>query len=282
MKRVTAILLAAVALIAGAVFVLRPASTPESPRRSGGGPSPETTSAPAPPPLALPAPAPVGSPPPAGGDATKTCLVLGTVRLAAPPPRRKPIPMDADPACAALHSAPMLSEAIVTGADFGLRWAFVYVRKGALPVASPSHPVLLVQDGCRYEPHVLGIQVGQLLLIRNNDSLLHNIHALPFSNKEFNFGQPSKGMEEARQFITQEIMVKVKCDVHPWMSAWIGVLEHPYFAVTDAAGAYSLPELPAGRYELEVWHETYRSVSRTIDLRPGDRVEANFQLDARK
>ncbi|MBV8880942.1 MAG: hypothetical protein JO332_13310 [Planctomycetaceae bacterium] len=192
--------------------------------------------------------------------------------------------MDADPKCAAMHAdAPMMDD-IVADADGNVQWAFVYVKKGAegkKPTDAPA-PAVINQTGCRYEPHVLGIVVGQDLIIKNSDDLLHNIHALPFSNKEFNFGQPTKGLEEKKQFTTQEVMVKVKCDVHPWMSAWIGVVDHGFFAVTGADGKYAIPGgLPDGKYTVEVWHEGYKSVTAEVEVKGGAAV-ADLELADKK
>ena len=209
-------------------------------------------------------------------------VVHGDVRLTAAPARKKWIVMDADPRCASLHAGRVPSEEVVVDAKLGVRWAFVYVKEGARPAVAPAVPMLLAQSGCRYDPHVVGIQVGQPLLVRNDDPLLHNIHALPFANQVFSFGQPAQGQEGRVWFKTPEVMVQVRCDVHPWMTAWIGVLDHPYFAVTDSAGAYALPELPPGFYTVEVWHEAYRSVAKRIELNPGEETVLNFRLDDRK
>ncbi len=190
--------------------------------------------------------------------------------------------MDADPGCALLHAEPPLSEEIRVGPDLGLRWAFVYVKEGARPSPPPRAPAFLAQAGCLYRPHVLGVQVGQPLAIVNEDPLLHNVHVLPFANREFNFVPPTQGLEARRIFRSPEVMIRVVCDVHPWMRAWIGVLDHPYFAVTDAEGAYALPELPAWLYTVEAWHEAYRSVAEIVELRAGEGAVVNFRLDDRK
>lgn len=190
--------------------------------------------------------------------------------------------MDADPGCALLHAEPPLSEEIRVGPDLGLRWAFVYVKEGARPSPPPRAPAFLAQAGCLYRPHVLGVQVGQPLAIVNEDPLLHNVHVLPFANREFNFVPPTQGLEARRIFRSPEVMIRVVCDVHPWMRAWIGVLDHPYFAVTDAEGAYALPELAAGLYTVEAWHEAYRSVAEIVELRAGEGAVVNFRLDDRK
>lgn len=210
--------------------------------------------------------------------------ISGTVKIKGDVKKRKKIKMDADPKCAAMHAEPPLMEDIVVDANGNVQWAFVYVKKGAegKKPTDPPAPAVINQTGCHYEPHVLGIVVGQDLTIKNSDDLLHNIHALPFSNKEFNFGQPTKGLEEKKQFTTPEVMVKVKCDVHPWMSAWIGVLDHGFFAVTGADGKYAIPAgLPDGKYTVEVWHEGYKSVSSDVEVKGGT-ATADFELTDKK
>jgi hypothetical protein len=217
----------------------------------------------------------------AGPEApVKGASISGTVKVKGDVKKRKKIKMDADPKCAAMHAEPPLTEDIVVDGNGNVQWAFVYVKKGAegKKPTEAQPPAVINQTGCHYEPHVLGIVVGADLTIRNSDDLLHNIHALPFSNKEFNFGQPSKGLEEKKQFSTQEVMVKVKCDVHPWMSAWIGVVDHGFFAVTGPDGKYAIPAgLPDGKYTVEVWHEGYRNVSSDVEVKGGTAV-ADFEL----
>ena len=209
--------------------------------------------------------------------------ITGVVKVT-DPPRRKKIKMDADPKCAALHADAPLSDEVVCDANGNVQYAFVWIKTGlegkALP--KPSAPAVIDQKGCRYEPHVVGVMVGQELLIKNSDDLLHNIHALPFENKEFNFGQPSKGMEEKKTFTKQEVMVKVKCDVHPWMSAWVGVVAHPCFAVTDAAGKFEIKGVPPGKYQVEVWQEKYKSVVSEVEVKAGAATTANFEMKEKR
>ncbi len=191
--------------------------------------------------------------------------------------------MDADPYCTALHAEQVYADTLVLDAKNNLRWAFVTVKQGleGRTFTAPAAPVTLAQEGCRYEPHMLGLQVGQPLVIVNRDPLLHNIHALPFVNQGFNFGQPMQGLEQTKIFSAPEIL-SVRCDVHPWMSAWIGVVEHPFYAVTDAGGRYALPELLPGRYRIEAWHEACEPVSREIDVTAGNGLDLDFVLDLRK
>jgi hypothetical protein len=124
--------------------------------------------------------------------------------------------------------------------------------------------------------------VNQPINIYNNDPLLHNVHALAFVNKEFNFGLPQAGLFETRRFSRKEVMVRIKCDVHPWMAAWVGVLDHPYFSVTSETGAYGIVNLPPGRFRVTVWHEHYASVDREVDVPSGGDAKLDFFLDARK
>ncbi len=209
--------------------------------------------------------------------------VAGTVKLKGDAPKRRKIKMDADPKCAAMHADAPLQDDIVVSADGGVQYAFVYVKTGleGKKFDAPKEPAKLDQKGCRYDPHVVGVMIGQDLEISNSDDLLHNIHALPFVNKEFNFGQPTKGLTEKKQFSQKEIMVKVKCDVHPWMSAWVGVSEHPFFAVTDANGKFSIKGIPDGKYTFEVWQEKYKSVSVEAEVK-GGAAAVNFELADKK
>jgi hypothetical protein len=228
-------------------------------------------------------------PAPAKVDAfvpVKGASISGTVKVKGEVKKRKKIKMDSVPACAALHADAPLMDDIVVDENGNCQWAMVYVKKGAegQKPKDAAAPALINQIGCRYEPHVQGIQVGQDLIVRNSDEFLHNIHALPFANKEFNFGQPTKGLEEKKQFTVTEFNppVKVKCDVHPWMGAWIGVFDHGFYAVSGADGKYAIPGgLTDGKYTVEVWHEGYKSVSADVDVKGGAGV-AQFELTEKK
>ena len=246
----------------------------------------EAPKAPAPAPAPAPSPKPeepVKAPAPAVVAAPVNPQDVGSIAglvKVVDPPRRKKIKMDADPKCAALHADAPLSDEVVVDANGGVQYAFVWIKTGleGKTLPPPATQAVIDQKGCRYEPHVVGVMVGQELLIRNSDDLLHNIHALPFENKEFNFGQPSKGMEEKKSFAKQEVMVKVKCDVHPWMSAWVGVVAHPCFAVTDAAGKFEIKGVPPGKYTVEVWQEKYKSVTADVEVKAGAATAANFEM----
>jgi plastocyanin len=207
------------------------------------------------------------TPPPAsGGGAT----LSGTTRFAGPAPVRKPIKMSADANCAKMHSGTVLSEDTIVDANGQLQNVFVYVKsgiQGSFP--PPATPAVLDQKGCMYAPRVTGVQVGQTIRILNSDPTLHNVHALPKKSKEFNIGMPRQGMEITRKFDQPEVMVQFKCDVHPWMASWVGVLPHPYFAVSDAAGAWSIAGLPPGTYTVEAWHAKLGTQSQTVAVTAG-------------
>jgi len=210
-------------------------------------------------------------------------FIRGVVKILGEPPKRRLAKLYADPKCADLHPGGILRDDIVVDLGNNVQWAFVYIAKGVKGTPkAPLLPVLLDQVGCRFEPHVLGVRVNQPINIYNNDRLLHTVHAMPYDNKEFNLGLPEWKQFETRTFTRPEIMIRVKCDIHPWMWAWIGVLDHPYFSVTSETGSYGIAQVPPGRYTVRVWHELYASVDREVEIEPGADVRLDFFLDARK
>ena len=191
--------------------------------------------------------------------------------------------MDADPVCIKENKSPQFQETYTMAADGkGLANVFVYVRDGLGNAVFdvPTEPVRLDQKDCRYHPHVFGIRVGQPLEILNSDPTLHNIHALPKGNQEFNNGQPIQGMKMTHIFTAKEVMVPVKCDVHGWMNAYVAVLDHAYFATTDKDGKFELKSLPPGTYTIEVWHEKLGAITRSVTLGPQDSKEITFMFRA--
>jgi plastocyanin len=187
------------------------------------------------------------------GSLATAADITGKVKLTGTPPPEKPIALD--PTCGKMHEKPITTRHYVVGEGSGLANVFVYVKEGAKPGAAPAGkgPVL-DQVGCEYSPYVMGVQAGQHFDVRNSDALLHNVHALPKNNKERNVGQPVKGMVSDFVFDKPEVLVKFKCDVHPWMFAYVGVAENPYYAVTDKDGNFKISGLPAGDYTIEAYH----------------------------
>lgn len=218
--------------------------------------------------------APTAATAPAGGSAT----IAGTVSYSNGDPDTE-IAMDADPVCVGLHPDAAHTQMIVAGDAGGLANVFVYVKSGlsgSYPAPDESH--LLDQQGCMYSPHVSGMQVGQTLVIRNSDPTLHNVHALPAVNAEFNKGQPFQGMEFEHTFKQPEVMIRFKCDVHPWMSSYMAVVDHPFFAVSGGDGSFSIGDLPAGTYTLEAWHETLGTQTQEVTVGDGESVEVSFDF----
>ena len=182
-------------------------------------------------------------------------------------PAAEKFKMSADAYCAKLHPGDVKKEDVVVGADKGLANVFVYVKSGISGTyPPPAAPAVIDQSGCTYHPHVFGMVAGQSLDIVNSDDTLHNIHSLPEKNEAFNLGMPVKGMKYTKKFDKLEVMVRIKCDVHGWMSAWCGVLPHPFFAVTAADGTYAIKDLPAGTYTIEAWHERFGTQTQQVTV----------------
>src|SRR5215813_2217549 len=214
------------------------------------------------------APASTGAAAPAAAvDPATAATVTGKVTFAGTPPPAQAVRLSSDPYCEKANPG-LKTETEVVGSDGSVGNVFVYVkdRLGNHTFPTPSEPVVLDQKGCHYAPHVLGIQIGQPLQIVNSDDTLHNVHGLAKSNKEFNQGQPIQGMKMTHTFSTKEVMIPFKCDVHGWMNAWIGVLDHPYYAVTSTDGTFSLKGLPPGTYTIEAWHEKLGTQTQTVTL----------------
>ena len=231
----------------------------------GGGDSTEpAASSSTPEPAAAEPSAPIGS-----------ATITGTVSFDGEVPAKSRVRLDAD--CSALHEGVVMSDNIMVD-NGNLANVFVYVKEGLgdRTFTPPAEPVVFDQQGCMYTPHVFGVQVGQTLKILNSDPFLHNINAQAETNRPFNFGMPKKGDERERSFRVPEIMVHIKCDVHPWMGAYAGVVGHPFFATSGFDGAFSIEGLPAGDYTLEAWHEEFGTMTTTVSVTDGGSATADF------
>lgn len=204
--------------------------------------------------------------------------IRGTVRYAGPD-TDTPIDFKADPKCAGMNQGPADTET-VAAQDGKLANVFVYVKSGLeqyeFPV--PADKKVLDQQGCMYRPRVSGVMVGQTLVVKNSDDTVHNVHALPKVNREFNNSQPFQNMELEKKFTQPEVMVHFKCDVHRWMNAWMGVLPHPYYAVSAEDGAFALDKLPPGTYTVEAWHEKLGTQSQQVTVSPKQTAEITFDF----
>jgi len=220
---------------------------------------------------------PATSAPVESAGAVGTSSISGSIRFEGNVPTLRPLQMDADPGCAKKHSGDVMSELLVLGENNALANVLVYVTGGLAggSYAPPSDPVVIDQVGCQYSPHVVSVQTGQALTILNSDGLLHNVHGLPKANSPFNRAMPAT-VKEANYNFDKEEVFKVKCDVHPWMGAWIGVFAHPFHGVTGTGGNFSLDGLPAGNYEIEALHERLGTLTAQVTVADGETATHDF------
>lgn len=225
---------------------------------------------------------PSESAPQAGGqsvDPATAGRVAGEVLFEGAAPPATPIEMKGNPECSLLHAEEVPGEdALVSGGR--LQNVFVYVKSGlaGYRFAAATSPVVIDQKGCLYLPHVSGAMVSQPILLLNSDPTLHNIHAFAGEVSAWNVGLPFQGMKIERKFASPQVMVKLKCDVHPWMLAYVGIVAHPYFAVTGADGTFSLTNLPPGSYLFEAWHERFGTRTATVELAPQEAKRVSFSF----
>ena len=204
----------------------------------------------------------------AAATAADAATITGLVKLDGAPPKMPAIQMSADPYCLSQHpnGTGAQDEEVVTGPAGELANVIVYVQN-APNTPPPTTPALLAQKGCRYLPHVQVVEVGQPLQIRNDDATLHNVHAMPEANSQFNEGQPVQGMVSTKKFDKVEMKpFRVKCDVHGWMKSFMAVLPHQYHSVSQMNGTFSIGNLPPGTYKLIAWHEKYGQQEQTVTV----------------
>jgi plastocyanin len=219
------------------------------------------------------APAAGAAAPAAAGGAT----VTGKVAFSGTAPAKEQIKMDADAFCKSAHAEPVYTEEVVPNSNGTLQWVLVYVKEGVTGTyPAPTTPVTLDQRGCQYHPHTFGIQAGQPLKIVNSDGTLHNIHALPKINAEFNIGQPFQKMETLKKFDKAEMPVRFKCDVHKWMGAYCGVFTHPFYSTTNDQGTFEIKNLPPGNYVIEAWQEKYGAQTQNVTVSGSETKTVDF------
>jgi len=219
-----------------------------------------------------------GSAPPTGKMGTG--VLQGHVTLAGKIPAPAMIRMDADPLCRSQHPGPIADESVMADAKGGLANVLVYIEDGAADYQAPSVPATLIQQGCRYIPHVFGVQTGQPIEIFNQDPTLHNVHAMAVTNDGFNVGQ-AQGAQTEKSFAQPEVPVKIRCDVHGWMKCYVGVFRHPFFRVTGKDGDFKITGVPAGSYSLVAWQETYGfSAPQKVQVQDGQIQTVDFSFSA--
>jgi hypothetical protein len=230
-------------------------------------------------------PADAPSSPPSGRrvDPATTGAISGRVGFEGQPPARTRLRMGSDPACVAGAGPNPQSNDVLVAEDGALQNVFVYIKDGIDPeyvFETPADPVVLDQKGCVYTPRVLGIRVNQPLAMSNSDATFHNVHALPATNREFNHGL-APGIPAMRStFTAPEVMVRFKCDVHGWMAAFVGVVAHPFFAVTGSDGSFALTGVPPGTYTVEAWHERFGTEAAQATVKSGAHETLVFSFGA--
>ena len=206
--------------------------------------------------------------------------VSGTIAYAGQPPPRAKIDMSADAICFQSNKNARAEHVVVT--DGRLANVFVYVKSGAavdnFTFGVPATPVVVDQSGCRFVPRVVGLQAGQSLAVLNSDPTNHNVHPVPIKNPEWNQSQPPQGTPIEKRFNQPEIMIPIKCNQHPWMKAWVGVLNHPFFAVSARDGSYRIEGLPPGDYTIAIWHEVLGEQTTSVFIAGREDKTLNFTV----
>ena len=211
--------------------------------------------------------------------------LTGTVTLKGTPPKEKDItPLKDDPNCGKLHTDMPTTHFYVVGADNKLADVVVFLKEAsAKSTGAEAKPVVLDQKGCEYTPQILAVQTGQKIVVKNSDPVMHNVHDLPTvtGNKEENQAQMPGAPELTFTFTKPEMFLKFKCDVHPWMFAWVSVFDHPFFAVTEKDGSFKIPNVPAGKYTLQAVHRKAGSTTQEIEVKEGQPAKVDLTLEAK-
>jgi hypothetical protein len=214
-------------------------------------------------------------------DRSTTGTITGTVTFDGPVPPMATLQLGSQPECAGRYFGPVLAgDALVR--DGLVENAFVYIKDGLgeRTFAIPSEPVKIDQAGCLYQPHVVGAQTCQPIVFLNSDPILHNVHGSSDRSSSWNFSLGVQGSQRSIRVDKPEVMIKVRCDVHPWMVAYLGVLDHPYFAVTDENGRFTLADVPAGEYQVVSWHERFGTRETHVSVGPKQTAETSFTYGA--
>lgn len=215
-------------------------------------------------------------------NASSPGQITGSVKLDGTAPHQRGIDMSKDPTCSAAHKdKPVTTENVVVGANGGLANVVVYISQGLAGNEAPqSQPVQLVQKGCQYFPHVVAVDAGQHMKVLNEDQALHNIHPQPTKNTAWNKSQMPGGPAIDIAWTNEEVPIPVKCNVHPWMSAYIVVVKGPY-GVSDDGGAFKLENLSPGNYTLTAWQETYGTQTQNVTIAAGKPTAVTFTFKAK-
>lgn len=204
-------------------------------------------------------------------DPGTAAALHGKVTYKGPKPVAKIVSMEGEPACEKMNAGkPVYASEIVLDKNNGVGNVFVYIKSGleGKTFEPPTEQVVLDQQGCMFVPRVIGVQARQPLAVRNSDDVQHNVHPSPKNNREWNEGMSPGAPDIVHKFARQEMMIRVKCNVHPWMRSWLAVMDHPYFTVTKPDGSFELKNIPPGDYTLGFWQEKLGELEQKVTLAP--------------
>lgn len=211
--------------------------------------------------------------------------ITGTITLKGTAPAEKPItPLKDDATCGPLHSTMPTTHFYVVGANGALADVVISVQGiSGKSTGASAPPVELDQKGCEYTPQIFAVQTGQKILVKNSDPVLHNVHTQPSAsgNKEMNQAQMPNSKELPFVFADPEMFLKFKCDVHPWMFAWVSVFDHPYFAVSGKDGTFKISNVPPGKYTIQAAHRKAGNATQEIEVKEGAANKVDFSLEAK-
>ena len=207
---------------------------------------------------------------------TNTGTIKGRITLSGKPPGNPVIRMGRDPMCAKVNTGKQVVQETVLTQNGGLLNVFVKLQGNFPQAPVPAQPVTIDQHGCIYVPRVVGVRVGQVLQIKNSDNWMHNLHSASIKNTSFNVGQPRAGLVQSYKPTQEEIMIKLGCDMHSWMTAYVGVVNHPYFTVSGEGGTYQIDKVPAGTHTIQIWHERFGMMTKTVTVKAGAVTTADF------
>jgi len=215
------------------------------------------------------------SPSPLPQAATGT--IKGHVRLTGKLPGNSVIRMGKDPKCGQMNQGKqVVNEVVKATADGSLGNVFVRLEGKFPKTPIPAAPVTINQTACLYSPRVVGMQLGQTLQIKNSDNLLHNVHSVSDHDNNFNLAQTKAGVVDTFKPKNEEVMMRLGCEVHSWMHAYVGVVTNPYFAVSDASGNFTIEKVPPGTYTIDAWQELYGPVKKTVTVTAGGTATVDF------
>jgi hypothetical protein len=207
----------------------------------------------------------------------KRGAIKGHIRLNGKLPGNPVIRMGMDPMCAKLNAGKRpVQEIVAATADGSLANVFVSLQGTFPPSPVPAEPVAIDQRACMYVPRVVGARVGQTLHVRNSDELLHNVHGVSAGADQFNVSQPKAGVVSQFPLKKEEIMLRITCDVHRWMTSFVGVVSHPYFATSGVAGTYEISNVPAGTHSIQAWHERFGVLTHKVRVAAGATSTVDF------